>query len=403
MKLSPEQRIERTHVTLMRDKRFCLFSGLFMIGKTEVVDNIPTAVTDGVNVKYGRAFVDSLNDKQLAFLILHETMHKAYRHLTVWDKLYKKDPMLANMACDFVINLQIKDYDSDGLVVEMPTNENGKVLGCIDEKYRGMDAAQVFAELQKNPPPIGDGGDGGGDGESAGFDEHEWGKASEVTPEEAEKIAKEIDNALRQGALLAGKMNGEISTEIRELLNPKVNWRDALRDLIKTIAKGRDDSSWRKYNRRFVGSDIYMPTPISIKLGRIVLAQDTSGSVYGEPLVQFMSEVNSITQETTPEAIDLLYWDTEVASHEVYEGHEVTNLVATTKPRGGGGTSPECIPAYIREKGMTPDCVIVLTDGEFYRNEAGDWNGVDCPIIWAIIGNKNFTAPRGIVLHIEER
>ena len=399
MKLSPEQRIERTHVTLMRDKRFCLFSGLFMIGKTEVVDNIPTAVTDGVNVKYGRAFVDSLNDKQLAFLILHETMHKAYRHLTVWDKLYKKDPMLANMACDFVINLQIKDYDPDDLVVEMPTDENGKVLGCIDEKYRGMDAAQVFAELQKNPPPIGD----GGDGEGAGFDEHEWGKASEVTPEEAEKIAKEIDNALRQGALLAGKMNGEISTEIRELLNPKVNWRDALRDLIKTIAKGRDDSSWRKYNRRFVGSDIYMPTPISIKLGRIVLAQDTSGSVYGEPLVQFMSEVNSITQETTPEAIDLLYWDTEVASHEVYEGHEVTNLVATTKPRGGGGTSPECIPAYIREKGMTPDCVIVLTDGEFYRNEAGDWNGVDCPIIWAIIGNKNFTAPRGIVLHIEER
>lgn len=399
MKLSPEQRIERTHVTLMRDKRFCLFSGLFMIGKTEVVDNIPTAVTDGVNVKYGRAFVDSLNDKQLAFLILHETMHKAYRHLTVWDKLYKKDPMLANMACDFVINLQIKDYDPDDLVVEMPTDENGKVLGCIDEKYRGMDAAQVFAELQKNPPPIGD----GGDGEGAGFDEHEWGKASEVTPEEAEKIAKEIDNALRQGALLAGKMNGEISTEIRELLNPKVNWRDALRDLIKTIAKGRDDSSWRKYNRRFVGSDIYMPTPISIKLGRIVLAQDTSGSVYGEPLVQFMSEVNSITQETTPEAIDLLYWDTKVASHEVYEGHEVTNLVATTKPRGGGGTSPECIPAYIREKGMTPDCVIVLTDGEFYRNEAGDWNGVDCPIIWAIIGNKNFTAPRGIVLHIEER
>lgn len=400
MKLSPEQRIERTHVTLMRDKRFCLFSGLFMIGKTEVVDNIPTAATDGVNVKYGRAFVDSLNDKQLAFLILHETMHKAYRHLTVWDKLYKKDPMLANMACDFVINLQIKDYDPDDLVVEMPTDENGKVLGCIDEKYRGMDAAQVFAELQKNPPPI---GDGGGDGEGAGFDEHEWGKASEVTPEEAEKIAKEIDNALRQGALLAGKMNGEISTEIRELLNPKVNWRDALRDLIKTIAKGRDDSSWRKYNRRFVGSDIYMPTPISIKLGRIVLAQDTSGSVYGEPLVQFMSEVNSITQETTPEAIDLLYWDTAVASHEVYEGHEVTNLVATTKPRGGGGTSPECIPAYIREKGMTPDCVIVLTDGEFYRNEAGDWNGVDCPIIWAIIGNKNFTAPRGIVLHIEER
>lgn len=401
MKLTPAQRIERVHVSLMRDKRFCLFSGLFMIGKTEVVDDIPTAATDGVNVKYGSAFVDSLNDKQLAFLVLHETMHKAYRHLTVWDKLYKKNPMLANMACDYVINLQIKDYDTEGRVVEMPTDKNGEVLGCIDEKYRGMDAAQVFAELEKDPPPPPP--DGGGDGEGgAGLDQHEWGKASEVSPEEAEQIAKEIDHALRQGALLAGKMNGEVSAEIKDLLNPKVDWREALREIVKSIAKGHDDSSWRKYNRRFIGSDIYMPTPISVKMGRIVLAQDTSGSVFGAPLVQFMSEVNSITQEVTPEAIDLLYWDSRIASHEVFEGHEVSELIAKTKPRGGGGTSPECIPAYLKEKDMKPECVIVLTDGEFYRDE-GDWSEVECPIIWAIINNKNFSAKRGIVLHIEEK
>lgn len=401
MKLTPAQRIERVHVSLMRDKRFCLFSGLFMIGKTEVVDDIPTAATDGVNVKYGSAFVDSLNDKQLAFLVLHETMHKAYRHLTVWDKLYKKNPMLANMACDYVINLQIKDYDPEGRVVEMPTGKDGEVLGCIDEKYRGMDAAQVFAELEKDPPPPPP--DGGGDGEGgAGLDQHEWGKASEVSPEEAEQIAKEIDHALRQGALLAGKMNGEVSAEIKDLLNPKVDWREALREIVKSIAKGHDDSSWRKYNRRFIGSDIYMPTPISVKMGRIVLAQDTSGSVFGEPLVQFMSEVNSITQEVTPEAIDLLYWDSRIASHEVFEGHEVSELIAKTKPRGGGGTSPECIPAYLKEKDMKPECIIVLTDGEFYQNE-GDWSEVECPIIWAIIGNKNFSAKRGIVLHIEEK
>jgi predicted metal-dependent peptidase len=401
MKLTPAQRIERVHVSLMRDKQFCLFSGLFMIGKTEVVDNIPTAATDGVNVKYGSAFVDSLNDKQLAFLVLHETMHKAYRHLTVWDKLYKKNHMLANMACDYVINLQIKDYDPEGRVVEMPTDKDGKVLGCIDEKYRGMDAAQVFAELEKDPPPPPP--DGGGDCEGgAGLDQHEWGKASEVSPEEAEQIAKEIDHALRQGALLAGKMNGEVSAEIKDLLNPKVDWREALREIVKAIAKGHDDSSWRKYNRRFIGSDIYMPTPISTRVGRIVLAQDTSGSVFGEPLIQFMSEVNSITQEVTPEAIDLLYWDSRVASHEVFEGHEVSELIAKTKPRGGGGTSPECIPAYLKEKDMKPECVIVLTDGCFYEGE-GEWGEVECPIIWAIIGNKNFSAKRGIVLHIEEK
>jgi predicted metal-dependent peptidase len=264
-----------------------------------------------------------------------------------------------------------------------------------------MDAAQVFAELEKDPPPPPP--EGGGDCEGgAGLDQHEWGKASEVSPEEAEQIAKEIDHALRQGALLAGKMNGEVSAEIKDLLNPKVDWREALREIVKSIAKGHDDSSWRKYNRRFIGSDIYMPTPISVKMGRIVLAQDTSGSVFGQPLVQFMSEVNSITQEVTPEAIDLLYWDSRIASHEVFEGNEISELIAKTKPRGGGGTSPECIPAYLKEKDMKPECVIVLTDGEFYQNE-GDWSEVECPIIWAIINNKNFSAKRGIVLHIEEK
>ena len=81
-KLTAEQRIEKVHVSLMRHKKFCLFSGLFMVGKVTVDETMPTAATDGVNVYYGRAFVDRLDDKQLGFLILHEAMHKAYRHLT---------------------------------------------------------------------------------------------------------------------------------------------------------------------------------------------------------------------------------------------------------------------------------------------------------------------------------
>ena len=76
-KLSAEQRIERTHVQLMRDPNFCLFSGVFMVGKVTVSDREMTASTNGRDVTYGRKFVDSLNDKQLAFLVIHEAMHKA--------------------------------------------------------------------------------------------------------------------------------------------------------------------------------------------------------------------------------------------------------------------------------------------------------------------------------------
>jgi predicted metal-dependent peptidase len=135
-KLTAEQRIERCHVQMMKHKNFCLFSGLFMIGKVSVVDkDLPfTAQTNGLDVVYGRGFVDSLNDKQLAFLILHENMHKAYRHLIVWEKLYKQNGVLANMACDYVINLQIHDYDTQQEVTEFPTTPDGKNLGCLDEE-----------------------------------------------------------------------------------------------------------------------------------------------------------------------------------------------------------------------------------------------------------------------------
>jgi predicted metal-dependent peptidase len=119
-KLSAEQRIERTHVQLMKHRNFCLFSGLFMVGRVMVDDATPTAKTNGLDVTYGRKFVDSLTDKALAFLVLHENMHKAYRHLVVWQSLHKKDPQLANAACDYVINLQIRDYDPEGYDTEMP-------------------------------------------------------------------------------------------------------------------------------------------------------------------------------------------------------------------------------------------------------------------------------------------
>ena len=62
-KLTAEQRIEKVHVKLMRHKSFCLFSGLFMVGKVVVDDTTPTAKTNGVNVTYG-------NHLGLAFLYI---------------------------------------------------------------------------------------------------------------------------------------------------------------------------------------------------------------------------------------------------------------------------------------------------------------------------------------------
>ena len=399
-KLTAEQRIEKVHVKLMRHKQFCLFSGLFMVGKVKVDEDTPTAKTNGLDVTYGRAFVDSLNDKQLAFLILHETMHKAYRHLQVWDTLWKKNPMLANASCDYVINLQIRDYDPQGYDVEMPTDNKGEVMGLIDEKYRGMDAHQVFLLLEKEQQEQGGGGSGGNGTPS--MDEHDWENASNGTAEEQEATAREIESALRQGAILAGKMGGNVSREMQDLLTPKVNWKDALRDFVKTSTQGKDQTTWRRLHKRYIGLDIIMPSSYDEKVGSIVVAVDTSGSIGNAELAQFLGEVKSICDEVNPEKIDLLYWDTEVAGHETYQGAELANVTDVTQAKGGGGTSPECVPHYMKKESLDPECVIMLTDGYIGRQDPNDWQ-IGKPILWCIKGNNHFDNDSvvGKVVHVE--
>ena len=393
-RLTAEQRVQKSHVALMNDPKYCLYSGIFMLGKTEVKDEIPTACTDGRNTYYGRKFVDKLKDSDLKGLILHENLHKAFRHTTVWKHLYKQDGQLANMACDFVINLMIHDSDPQGSTVTLPEG------GCLDEKYRGMDAGEVFRLLKQQKQQGGGNGKGDGDGDSEaqggqGFDEHDWESADEMSEEEKQTLAREVDQALRQGALLAGKLNGNVPREITEAMEPKVNWKEVLADFVNSICNDKDNSTWRRPNRRWVDQNVYMPSAIGEAVGRIVVAIDMSGSIGTAEIGQFLGELLSICNHVQPEGIDLMYWDTEVCAHEKYDRGDYEAIMSSTKPAGGGGTSAECIPKFIEEHKMNPECVIVLTDG--YIGGWGDWKH---PVFWGITTDQ--VAPMGISVRIEE-
>jgi len=390
-RLTAEQRVQKSHVALMNDPKYCLYSGIFMLGKTEVDDDLATACTDGKNTYYGRKFVDKLKDSELKGLILHENLHKAFRHTTVWKHLYKQNPQLANMACDFVINLMIHDSDPQGAMVTLPEG------GLLDEKYRGMDAGEVFRLLKQQG---GKGGKGNGDGEDEqeggqGFDEHDWEGADALSEDEKQALAREVDQALRQGALLAGKLNGNVPREITEAMTAKVNWKEVLADFVNSICNDKDNSTWRRPNRRWVDQGVYMPSAIGEAVGRIVVAIDMSGSIGPNEIGQFLGELLSICNHVQPEGIDLMYWDTEVCAHEKYERGDYEAIMSSTKPAGGGGTSAECIPKYIEQHKLNPECVIVLTDG--YIGGWGDWKH---PVFWGM--TTDMVAPMGISVKIEE-
>ena len=424
-KLKAEQRLELVHVSLMRNPQFAQFAGLFMVGRTSVSDTVSTARTNGRDAEYGRAFADGLSDKELAFLVMHENMHKCYRHLTTWKALHAIDHQLANMACDHVINIQLYDMDMSESVLSHPRDpKTGKHMGCFDERFRGMDAKQVFDILrEEQPEPDGpcregeegdeDGGDNpvrgkggngrGNDRQDVGnsLDEHDWQGAQDgLSEEEKKQLEQDIDQALRQGAIYAGKVGAHMSREIGELLAPKVDWRAVLKRFVKTHLKNRDAPSWRKAHKNYLWQDVILPAIVGKRMKHLVIAMDTSGSVVGPLLSAFMGELNKIVVDLKPERVDILYWDTSVDGHETYtSGHG--DIVHKTKPSGGGGTNPDCIPPYMAKHKINPDALVILTDGYMHSNPPG-WASLSTPTLWCVIGNDSYTPPKGQIVNIKE-
>jgi predicted metal-dependent peptidase len=399
-----ERKLQKAKITVMRNPKFALLQGVMMVGRTYINDYIPTACTNGKDESYGRAFVKKLSDKELAFVIAHEAGHKMYRHLSTWKKLHDEDARLANSAMDYVINLMLKDLDPNESVIAMPRlqeavgkHKKGDYMGLIDERFRGMNTKQVFDILKQEKE------EDDGDGEGDGFDDHDWEGAQNLTDEEKKELAREIDQAIRQGLIAhqknIGKGGAGLDRELGDLLAPKVDWREVLREFVKATCANKDTSSWRRVNRRFLSTGTYMPSMIGEKVGHLVVAIDTSGSIGGPELDEFLSEVKGIAEEVSPECVDLIYWDGDVAAHEKYEGAAVSNIVSSTKPKGGGGTDPSCVSKYLKDENIKPEAIIVLTDG-YVPNWGSDWTA---PIMWVISGgNTSAVAEHGKTIYLED-
>jgi len=407
--LTTEQRLSKAVVDIMGNPKYVALAGILMIGDKRICDTTPTAYTNGRDEVYGREFVDKLNDAEFRFLILHECYHKLYRHLTTWHHLYKENPQLANAACDYVINLKIADDNkNDGFA----TMTGALTVGCYDEQYRGMDSAQVYEMLKQKQQQqqasgdsttgTGNPGPGTGNGSPSnslpqGFDEHDWEGAQELSADEQRELARDIDEAIRQGALIAGKMGTGGDRDLAELLEPQVNWREVMRDFIQTTCSGSDYSTWQRPSRRYIGMGHYLPSGISEAIGELVIAGDMSGSIGQREISVILTETKEICDTVHPDKVRMLYWDTQVCQDEEYDQHELDDLVKSTKPAGGGGTSVECVPEYITAKGIKPQAVVVITDGYL----GGSWGQWSCPVLWVIIDNKSAKPDVGVAVHVK--
>jgi predicted metal-dependent peptidase len=73
-------------------------------------------------------------------------------------------------------------------------------------------------------------------------------------------------------------------------------------------------------------------------------------------------------------------------------------IVKTTKPEGGGGTSPSCVPDYMNANNIKPQVTIMLTDGYVGNDWGANWPS---PVVWCVVGNKSAESTTGKTIHVE--
>ena len=403
--MSQETRLKRNHIALMKHPETAWYSGIMMMGENEVIDKEVTAYTDGVNKRYGRKFMESIKDEaQLRGLIMHENLHVALKHIPRNKDLWKENSKLANASADYVVNDIIENM-KDKAHIKLP---NGALY---HPQFHNWSLREIYTFLKKNAKGGGSGGDGeggtgiknsgspDGDGEfpTDSLDEHDW-ESQELSVEDAKKLEEKIDKSLREGGIMAGRMGAKIPRSISDLLEPKVDWREVLRDFVASATKGKDEFTWRKFNKRMLANDMYLPSLENESIGEIVVAIDTSGSIGQVQLNEFASELASICDTCSPEVVRVLWWDTSVHGEQVFKG-DYTNIASMLKPEGFGGTHVSCVNKYVMEKGIKAECVLVFTDG--YVEHDIEWQ-ITAPTLWMVTENKDFNPPTGKLVLIDK-
>jgi len=399
--LSEELQIKKGHIALMKHPQTALWSGVMMMGTTEVVDDPSvTAYTDGINKKYGRAFLQAKCPTQpkVNGLILHENLHIGLRQIVHNMDLFKENMKRANMAADFVVNDMIMEiHKKYPELVELPEG------GCYDPTFHNMNMRDVYRLLEDEGGKggKGKGGEGGDVNSGSGygdyeFDEHDIGEGMDA--DKAKEMDARIDRAIREGALLAGRLGIDLPRQITDMLAPVIDWKAELAEFVSAACKGKDEYTWRRFNKRQLANDMYLPSVENETIGEVVVAIDTSGSIGQEQINAFASELVSICEAVQPDTVRVLWWDTMVHGEQLFTDN-YQNIGAMLKPQGGGGTKVSCVANYLNKKKVNAECVLVFTDG--YLENDVKWD-ISHPTLWLVTENKNWVPPSGKVVHVKD-
>lgn len=353
----------------------------------ECTDWCPTAATDGRHLFYNRDFFEKLTTKQVEFVIAHEILHNVFDHMS---RRESRDAQIFNIAADYCVNGQlVRDRIGDHNIPDIQIFH--------DSKYYGYSAEQVYDEIYSKY-----------DEEQLNalgqlLDEHiDWEKQGkngqpQYSKDELKKIRDEIREATMQAAHAAGAGHTPASVQrmIKELTEPKMNWRELLRQQIQSLIK--NDYSFTRPNRKGWHMGAVLPGLKNDETIDVCIAIDMSGSIGDAQAKDFLSEVKGIMEEYKDYKIKLWCFDTQVYNEADFDGYNDDILAYEVK--GGGGTDFMANWVYMKDHDIQPKKFIMFTDGYPWDS----WGEEDyCDTLFIIHGNDSIVPPFGSHAYYEE-
>jgi predicted metal-dependent peptidase len=353
----------------------------------EASDWLPTAATDGRHIYFNREFFTPLTTKQVEFVIAHEILHAVFDHM---GRNEGRDRKIWNIAADYCVNGQL----TRDRIGEVPS----EIQIFHDAKYYGWSAEQVYDEIYEKY-----------DDEELNalgqlLDEHvDWGDQDgsggkpQYSKDELKKIRDEMREAVMQAAQAAGAGNipASVARMIKDLTEPKMNWREILRQQIQSTIK--NDYTFMRPNRKGWHMSAILPGTNYDETIDICVAIDMSGSIGDEQAKDFLTEIKGIMEEYKDFKIKLWCFDTQVYNEADFDGYSMDNFV-DYEPMGGGGTEFDCNWEYMKEHNITPKKFIMFTDGYPW----GSWGDENyCDTVFIIHGNDTIVPPWGEFAYYE--
>lgn len=386
--MDAKRRVIRARVQLLLHKPFFGHLAMYLepVEQPDIASG--TMGNDGVKLYYSPAAVDRWTDQELLGVIAHEVMHCAMGHL--WRR-ENRNPVLFNVAADYAINpLILKDglhLPQEALNDPQFDNMSAEVIyarlmqsakksvmcsHCSGGKSQGipidapcskcggngtLDDPQVWKDATSGKPQAKDKGTQGNTPSPQSGHEHD-----QVSAANGPEVWRQRVTEATVAARLQGKLPGHIASMVDELLNPKLNWRELLREYIQAGVK--NDFRMFPSNKKYLWFPIYLPALAGEYL-EIAVAIDTSGSISDKMLAQFASEVTSIAKQFESWKIHLFQCDAQVNGYyELSSDDDADWPKALKEFKGRGGTS--FVPVFnamdIQGLGQHVATLIYLTD-----------------------------------------